>query len=99
MADLKPPIIKPLPPNLANVPGVSFTRPPDHLILDVSRVINDALKTLEPYKTLAVVTVITDKGANAALVAKFNDTWSVAGFMGKEWGGKVEGGAYIRASW
>jgi hypothetical protein len=99
MADQKPPEFKPLPPHLANLPGVSFNRPPDHLILDISRVVNDAVKTLEANKTVAVYSIITDTGANGVFVAKFNETWAITGWLGKEWGSKVTGGAVLRATW
>lgn len=80
-------------------PGVQFTDPPARLILDVSRHINEVLATLPENTQGAVVGIVTDRGINVAVVHKFNDTFAVSTWIGKDWGSKVTGGAMVRATW
>jgi len=80
--------------------GVAFNDPPPHLIPDLQHSITNALSTLPPDKSGALVGVATEKGVNAVIVARVNDVWAVQAWIGKSWGDKhVDAGAQIQASW
>lgn len=80
--------------------GVQFNTPPTNLIPDLQHSINNALSALPQDKSGALIILATEKGANAAVVARVNDTWSVQAWVGKSWGEKsIDAGAQVMASW
>lgn len=84
---------------MPDVPGVQFNAPPEKLIPDLRASIDRAMATLDPGTRGAFVTVATTAGVNAALVTKAGDHVQVAAWVGKTWGGPIEGGTTVKVSW
>jgi hypothetical protein len=79
--------------------GVKMIPPPERLIPDLHASMKRAIDTLPPGQRGAIVAVGTERGVNAAVVAKVGDGWQVQSWIGKEWGGAVQGGAAVVKSW
>ena len=79
--------------------GVLFNAPPNNLLPSISKSIADAIAQLPPGANGAVVGIATEKGANAAVVAKVRDGWEIQAWIGKKWVGPVEGGGSVRVTW
>lgn len=81
------------------VPGVAFRPPPVDLQESLQRAIADAVASIPPGKTGALVALVNEQGANAAVVARLGSAWEVQVWVGKSWKGSAEYGAALRASW
>lgn len=80
-------------------PGVAYAAPPAELLPAITGQISAALASLRPGSTGALVAIVTETGANAAIVAKLPHGWETIAYIGKRWGGPIEGGAAIRREW
>lgn len=89
MAD---PIVDPFP----HVLGVAFEPPPAHLLPDIMASMARAIATLPPDADGAIVGIATDKGANAAIVARLPAGFEVQAWIGKSWGERVTYGAEVQ---
>jgi hypothetical protein len=85
---------KPPPPSL---PGVRYEAPPASILAQATQMVMNAAKTLEPDEKLALVTVVTTTGANAALVTRVRDDLLVTLWIGKNWGEPLSAG--VAAKW
>ncbi len=84
----------------STLPGVAFTTPPADLQPSIQRAIADAVASIPPGKSGALVGLVNERGANAAIVAKLGQAWEVQAWIGKTWtGGAVQYGGVVRASW
>jgi hypothetical protein len=81
------------------VPGVAFRPPPVGLQPSLRAVVADAVAHIAPGKTGALVALVNEQGANAAVVARFGSVWDVQAWVGKSWKGSAQYGAVVRASW
>lgn len=82
------------------VSGVVFSAPPERLIPDITASISRAVAALPEGKHTAVVAVMTEVGANAAIVAKVGEDWRVQTWIGKSWGSShINGGVEVMGSW
>jgi hypothetical protein len=80
--------------------GVAFREPPLDLQPTIRTAIADAVAQLEPGKTGALVGLVNEHGANAAIVARVGGTWEVQAWVGKMWKqGEISYGAAVRRSW
>lgn len=78
--------------------GVAFTAPPTEHLPSIKVAIDQALATLPPDKTVALVSVLNERGANAAVVGRVAGGWEVYGYIGKDWGADLRYGAAVRWS-
>lgn len=79
--------------------GVAFNTPPEHLIHDLNASIGAALAELPPDAHGAVIAVATMEGTNAVVVGKLRNDWVTKVWIGKKWGGPIEGGAALMRVW
>lgn len=79
--------------------GVAFNPPPMHLIQDVQRSIDTAIKQLPPDANGGLVAIATEHGVNAAVVAKLDHGWTVTSWIGKAWSEPISGGASVMKVW
>ncbi len=88
-------------PDLAAVtPGVQFTPPPVELQPAITRAIEAAVASIPPGKSGALVGIVNEYGANAALVTKLGGAWEVQAWIGKSWRAKdLQYGASVKAAW
>jgi hypothetical protein len=61
--------------------------------------VHQALAEIPDGKQGAIVGIATEKGVNLVVAHRANDRWMVASWIGKEWGGAVTGGAFVKATW
>jgi hypothetical protein len=81
------------------IKGVAFNAPPMQLVGDIRSSIDQAVAQLPADKRGALVGVATEQGVNAAIVAKLDHGWTVQSWIGKAWGGAVQGGAQVMKAW
>ena len=69
--------------------GVEFNPPPPSILASVMRQIDAQVATLPPDADAALVGVATNKGVNAAFVARVPGGFEVQAWIGKTWGADV----------
>jgi hypothetical protein len=80
--------------------GVAFAEPPADLQPALKTAIAEAVAQLAPGQHGALVGLVNEHGANAAVVARLAGTWEVQAWVGKSWReGAVAYGAAVRKSW
>lgn len=80
--------------------GLQFNAPPVGPIMEaVSKMAIDAADKLPVGASGGIFAIATTKGVNAVVVHRFNETFSVQGWIGKEWGAPLAGGASARIVW
>ena len=84
---------------MSTASGVLMTTPPARLIPDLRASMDRALAALSDNTGTAVVGLVTERGVNAAVVARGANGWRVETWIGKTWGGPVEGGAFVVKAW
>lgn len=83
-----------------NLPGVQFNAPPPGPIMaEVNRLALDAAEALPPGAQGGVFGIVTEHGANAVIVHKVRDNFTVMGYIGKQWGKPLEYGAAAVVTW
>ena len=63
--------------------GGVVTVPQSSVHLDIQRHVAQMLEGVPEGRTMAVVSILTDKGLNLAVAHKFNQAWSTALWVGK----------------
>ena len=82
------------------LPGVRFQPPPVDLQPSIQRAIADAVAKIPPDKSGALVGLVNEHGANAAVVTRLGKAWEVQAWIGKDWkGGALQYGGLVRATW
>jgi hypothetical protein len=81
-----------------DVPGVAFRPPPVELQPVLRAAIADAVAHIPPGKSGALVALVNDAGANAAIAARVGGVWAVQAWV-KSWKGRADYGGVVRASW
>lgn len=81
------------------IKGVVMAPPPPGLLASLDTQVKRLVADLPADKHGAVVTVVTTAGVNVAVMGRLNHTWEVKGWIGKTWGGPVEGAGEVTASW
>lgn len=76
--------------------GVEFNAPPPHLMQDAMAQISAMVSTLPPDADAAIVGLGTNKGVNAAFVAKVPGGFEVMAWVGKDWGSEITYGAGVQ---
>jgi hypothetical protein len=80
--------------------GVAFLEPPAALQPSIRAAIADAVASIPPGRSGALVSVVTETGVNAAIVARLGEHWDVQAWIGKDWHtAGVTYGARVRTSW
>jgi len=79
--------------------GVQFRPPPPEYLREVTSKISEAVAQIPAGKSGALIGVVTQRGANAVLVAKVRGDWQTMAYVGKSWGQPVEVGAAILKTW
>lgn len=79
--------------------GVQFIPPPTDRLGPIMRAVHTAVDSLPEGANGAIVGLVNEAGANAAVVAKLDQQWVVTGWVGKKWGGSLEYGAAVRKTW
>lgn len=79
--------------------GVAFNAPPEDLVPSIRASLDKAIATLPPGANGALVGIATERGVNAAVVAKGDHGWQVSAWIGKTWSGPVEAGARVMKTW
>ena len=86
-------------PVLTPIKGVVLSPPPRDLRASIDRSVKALVADLPAQKRGALVTVVTTAGVNLAVLARVNDVWAVKAYVGKTWGGPIEGAGEVTASW
>lgn len=79
--------------------GVAFSAPPQSLLADATRLIDEMTRELPAGTNGALVGLATERGWNAAVVHRAGTQFHVVSWIGKSWGERLTGGGAIRASW
>jgi hypothetical protein len=80
--------------------GVLFNPPPVGPIMDAAnRIAIDAAAKLPAGAKGGIFSVITTQGVNAVIVHKANEHFTIGGYIGKQWGQPLEGGAAAVLTW
>lgn len=79
--------------------GVAFTAPPVAHLPSIRAALDQAIATLPPNRQIALISVLNERGANAAVVGRLEGGWEVYGYIGKEWAGSLQYGAAVRWSY
>ncbi len=67
--------------------------------MDAMHVVDSLTAQLPPGVNGAVVGVATGTGWNAAVVHRVGESFAVASWVAKSWGGGLTGGGAVRATW
>lgn len=86
-------------PAKPHVNGVQFKEPPATLQPSLRAAIAEAVASIPPGKSGAIVAVVNEKGANAAIVGKVGGIWDVQAWVGKTWTQDTQYGASVSAAW
>ena len=86
-------------PGEVRAPGVALTPPPPGIRASLDKQIALLIAELPAEKKGAVVTLVTTTGVNLAVIARVNKLWTVKAWVGKSWGGPVDGAGEVAASW
>ena len=77
--------------------GVEFNAPPASMLASVMKQIDEHIATLPPDADAALVSVATNKGVNAAFIARVPGGFEVQTWIGKSWGDKtIDAGAGVK---
>jgi hypothetical protein len=88
-----------LPEQFTDLPGVQMQPPPASLLESTTKFVMDAANTLQPHENGALVFVATTEGVNAAVVHRFDESFAVVGWVGKEWGKPLAAGVAGSLRW
>ena len=80
---------------MADQKGVAFNPPPPNLLQQATRIAIEGGAPLAENE-VAVVGIVTDAGTNAVIVAKVKGGVEIAGWIGKNWGSKINCGVGIQ---
>lgn len=84
---------------MADLQGVAFNPPPETHIGPIMAAINAAASQLNPGSSGALVGIVNESGANAAIISKVGKGFVVEAWIGKSWKGSLDYGAAVKKEW